>query len=105
MIKVCINGEERKYEGGIEGWINQQISRRRDDNKIVCVVVTVNQEPVNLILRTQGCAADAGGRGRQRQLSQQENNILNLWAHHGLDAVNFTGGDVVAFLKQLRNNS
>ena len=105
MIRVSINGEERYYEGSIEPWISQQINRRRDDNKIVCVVVTVNQDPVNLILRTQGCSPDAGGRGSSRQLTEREQDIFALWSRHGLNGAHFVGGNVVAFLKQLRNNS
>jgi hypothetical protein len=105
MIRVSINGEERSYEGGIDPWINQQINRRRDDNRIVCVVITVNQDPVNLILRTQGCAPNAGGRGSPRQLTEREEDIFALWSRHGLDDPHFTGGNVIAFLKQLRNNS
>lgn len=105
MIRVSINGEERVYYGGIESWITQQIDSRRADNRIICVVITVNQDPVNLILRTQGCAPDAGGRGSFRPLREREEDIFALWSRHHLDAPHFTGGNLVAFLKQLRNNS
>lgn len=105
MIKVSINNEERYYEGGIESWITQQINRRHDDNQVVCVVVSINQYPVNLLLRTPGCPSSAGGRGSNRQLTEQEEAIFSLWARNGLDTLKFTAGNVIAFLKQLRNNS
>jgi hypothetical protein len=105
MIKIRINGEERQYDAGIEPWINQQINRRRADNQIVCTEVTIHHDPLNMLLRTPGCETGASGRGGGRPPSPQEQSIYDLWGSLGLNDARYTGGQLVAFLKQLRRNS
>jgi hypothetical protein len=105
MIKIRINGEERQYDGGIEPWINQQINRRRTDNQLVCTEVTIHHDPLNMILQTPGCEAGAAVRGGSRRPTAQEQSIYDLWGSMGLNDPKYTGGQLVAFLKQLRRNS
>ena len=101
MIRVQIGGDEKELATADEHWINQQINRRRAEDQTVCVRVTVEEGNLSMILSTPTCGGGSGGRGRPP--SPYEKEIFSLWNQRGLDDVNFTGGNLVAFLKQLRN--
>lgn len=98
MIVLTIGGQEREIESIDEQWINQQINQRRAAGEDVCVRVTIRQNNLNLSLATPTCPG--GGRGRPPLPEEQE--VLDLWKARGLNDVNFSGGSVVAFLKQLK---
>jgi hypothetical protein len=103
MIRITIGTGERQIStmGDLEEtWINQQVNRRKDDGQNVCVQVAIEQDSINIRLRTPACAINGGG---GRPPNQQERAIFDLWAKHGLNQTNFSGGNVVAFFKQLRN--
>lgn len=55
--------------------------------------------PVDLLLSTPTCAVGAGAK---RPARRGEREILDLWDTRELNTVDFTAGNVVAFLKQLR---
>ena len=97
MITVKINQEERQLHAANEQWINQQINLRRRDGQVVCVGVTVRTDRLSVALTTPTC----GGTGGGRPPTAEEKRILDLWHHRGLDRPDFTGGSLVAFLKQL----
>ncbi|MGD9489197.1 MAG: hypothetical protein AB7W47_14360 [Calditrichaceae bacterium] len=99
MIKVKIGGIERDYDKANESWISQQINRRREDGIAVCVTVIVNDGDLNFILSTPTCGNTGGGR---RPLRSDEKIILELWNQRGLNKPDFTGGNLIAFLKQLK---
>lgn len=100
MIRVQIGGDERDLATADEQWINQQINRRRADGQTVCVRVTVKEGDLSMVLSTPTCGGSGGG-GRPPR--PQEKEIFNLWNQRGLDDANFTGGNLVAFLKQLKH--
>lgn len=102
MIKIRIGDQEKDFDSADENWINQQINRRREDGQVVCVRVTVNVGDLNMMLSTPTCGASSGG---GRPLRPQEREVFELWNHRGLDSADFTGGNLVAFLKQLRRLS
>ena len=96
-IRVEIAGETRSASEADAQWINQQINRRRRDGLAVCVRVTIEDSAIHLTLSTRGCpVGDA-----TRRANVEERPIIDLWRKHHLDQDDFTGGDVVAFLKQL----
>lgn len=97
MITIRIEGEERDLSIASEEWINQQISRRRADGQVVCVRVTVRQADLNMVLSTPTCGSKSGG----RPPLSQESKVLDLWNQRKLDSVDFTGSNLVAFLKEL----
>ena len=99
MVSIRIGSEERKLEEADESWINQQINRRRADREVVCVRVTVRTGSLDLILSTPTCASGGGG---GRAPNPQEREVFDLWAKLGLNNSDFSGGNLVAFLKQLR---
>lgn len=98
MIVVHIGNEQRSIDAVDSQWVNQQINLRRASGETVCVRVRIQLPSVDLILSTPGCAS-SGASGRPA--SEEERPILELWNKRGLNQVNFTGGDVIAFLKQL----
>ncbi len=101
MIMVRINGAERDMTDSVDAqWINQQINGRRHEGEVVYVRVSIDEPGVNLVLTTPTCPNGAGGGGRLP--NQEENALITLWNARGLGKPNFTGGDLVAFLKQMR---
>ena len=102
MISVTIGGYKRKFSsvGDVdEEWINQQINRRHGDGRAVCVQVVIEEPPIDVQLTTPACSVMAG---YGRQANPEEREVLQLWKKHGLDEEGFTGGNVIAFFKQLR---
>lgn len=97
MIKIRIADVEKELASADEQWINQQINRRRADGQVVCVRVTIHEDGLNMVLATPTCGAGGGG----RPPSPEERRVFDLWKKRGLDDENFSGGNVVAFLKQL----
>lgn len=102
MIQIQIGSSERQFSSIRdldESWINQQINRRKADGQAVCVQVSIEQTSVNIRLSTPACSKSGGG---GRPPNPQEKAIFDLWDERGLNQANFSGGNVVAFFKQLR---
>jgi hypothetical protein len=51
-------------------------------------------------LSTPACAVNGGG---GRAPNPEEKAIFDLWKKHGLNQMDFSGGNVIAFFKQLKN--
>jgi hypothetical protein len=99
MITVKIAEEERQFDTIDEQWLNQQINRRRADGETVCVRVTIREGDIDMLLSTPTCGASVGG---SRPARPHEKQVLDLWDRLNLNVASFTGGNLVAFLKQLR---
>ena len=102
MIALKIGASARDFvnvDGVEESWINRQISGLRGDHHPVCVRVTVKEGPLNMTLATADCAASGGG---SRLPNAQEAQAFELWEKLGLNKPGFSGGNLVAFFKQLR---
>ena len=97
MIRVRIGDAERELSIVSESWVNQQINRRRADGQNVCVRVIIRQDQLNMTLSTPSCQKGSGGRPPNRH----EEQIFTLWEKRGLNKDQFTGGNLIAFLKQL----
>lgn len=89
---------ERELACADESWINQQINRRRADGQVVCVRVNIQKDDLNMGLSTPTCGSMCGG---GRPPNNREKRVFDLWDQRGLNDVEFTGGSLVAFLKQL----
>ncbi len=96
-IRVRIGTSERNLYSADESWINQQINCRRQDMQRVCVRVFIKDNFLNMELSTPGC--DGGGGGRPP--NSQEERIFDLWNRLGLNRPEFSGGNLIAFLKQI----
>jgi hypothetical protein len=98
-VTVQIGAEERAFDDASESWINDQIGRRQRDGGSICVMVKIQITGASLQLTTPGCG---GGSGGGRQPNPREQQIIELWNERRLSSSDFTGGNVVAFVKQLR---
>lgn len=99
MIRVRIGDSERELNNVSERWINEQINRRKRDGLSICVRVLINTDQLNLSLATTGCSQSAV---QGRAPNRFENEIFDLWEKKGLNNENFTGCNLIAFLKQLK---
>jgi hypothetical protein len=99
MIRITIGLAERELKEADESWVNQQINLRRKDEQPVTVKVTFNVENLHFTLSTP--TFNGGGSGDWHP-NPQEKAVIDLWNERGLSKKNFTGGNVVAFLKQLK---
>jgi hypothetical protein len=99
MITLRIGTETRALADASESWITDQLNRRRGAGQAVCVEVAINTSGLNLRLATAACGG-AGGGGRAPNAN--EARIFEVWESKGLSSGGFTGGELVAFLKQLR---
>ncbi len=99
MIKIIIGEAERELGAIDESWVTQQINRRRADGLSVCVRVFVKEGGLDMILSTPNCEPIGGGRRPPRP---DEKSVINLWEQEKLNEPDFTGGNLIAFLKQLR---
>lgn len=97
MIRVRIGESERELKDATPQWINEQINRRRADGVSFCARVIIDSNPVKLSLSTPGCSGGGGG----RQPNTHEKVILELWEKLHLNTEGFTGGNLVAFLRQV----
>jgi hypothetical protein len=102
MVTLTIGSAERELTGRSdidESWINQQVNGRRADGQRVCVRVRI-QGAVDLALASAGCGGTGGG---GRPLTPDQQRVVDLWVERGLADSGFSGGNVVAFLRQLFN--
>jgi hypothetical protein len=98
-IRVKIGPIEKDIADVDPSWINEQINRRREAEASVCVQVSIERDSVRLHLATSNCPHS---RGSSRPLTTQENEILSLWKKLHLNEDSFTGGNLIAFLRQIR---
>lgn len=99
MIRVRIADEERQLGTADAQWINQQINRRRADGQSVCVRVVIHGGGLDMVLSTPNCGT--GGSGG-RPPTTQEKRVFDLWDKRGLNNADFNGGNLIAFLHQLK---
>jgi hypothetical protein len=99
MIRIRIEEAEMDLDRVDESWINQQINRRLADGLTVCVRVTIKEGDLDMVLSTPTCGASGGG-GRPPR--PREKKVFDLWNQRGIDDAKFTGGNLVAFLKELK---
>jgi hypothetical protein len=99
MVTVRIGNDTRSLEDVDESWITQQVGSRQHEGVPVCVEVKIQEGTLDLRLTTPACGS--GGPGG-RQPRPEEAEIFRLWDRLGLGSDDFSGGNVVAFIKQLR---
>ena len=98
---VQIGGETRSVTEADESWITQQVNRRRREGQSVCLMVSIHTSGIDVNLATPACS---GGGGGGRMPNTKEREVIDLWAKLGLNSADFSGGNLVAFLKQLRRH-
>lgn len=98
-IKIKIGDEERAFDGDVH-WIHEQIDGRRNKGANACVMVTIKCGQIDMILTTPGCAGHGGG---GRRPNRDEQQIFDRWNELKLNTMQFTSGNLVAFLKGILN--
>lgn len=98
MIRITIGDSQRELDRATPRWVNQQVNRRREDAKRVCVKVVIKESRLDFTLSTPSCQMSGGSRPPRRE----EREIVDLWDKQGLNGTDFAGGNVVTFLRQLR---
>jgi hypothetical protein len=98
LIEIQIAGSKKSIDEDYESWVNQQINNRRKDGQIICVRVFIKEEQINLILSSRECPSIGGS----RPLHAKEKAIVDLWNKYRLNTSDFHGGNLIAFLKQVR---
>ncbi len=99
MITISIGSSTSTIQEADESWINQNVTGRRRDGVAVCVQVRIQEGGADVVLASAGCSSGFGG-GRPPNALEQR--IIDLWNERGLNTAGFTGGNVVAFLHQLK---
>jgi hypothetical protein len=98
MITVKIGPTQREYENADANWVHKMIKSLKDSDEGVCVIVTIEEPPVNISLASKDCNRAGGG---SHHFNEKEEKIIELWRKHiGDDEV--APGHLVAFLSQLR---
>lgn len=83
-----------------EHWVNQRINGLRHDRQVVWVLIRIEVSGMHLTLCTPNYPHSGGGGGRAP--NGREREIFDLWDERGLGNGQFSGGNLVAFLKQVR---
>ncbi|MBI4547535.1 MAG: hypothetical protein HY707_06135 [Ignavibacteriae bacterium] len=68
----------------------------KKDGLAICVHLKINDAERNMLLTTPDCPSGVGGRAP----NPAEREIIELWEKRGMNNQNFTGGNLIAFLKQ-----
>jgi len=101
MVTIEIDGAQATLEEAVAGgWITEQLRRRRDDHRDPCVRVNISAPGVQIALKTRTCGSRPGG-GGGRRANAEEQEIFDLWSHHKLDQIDFSSGNLQAFLRRL----
>ena len=99
MVMIRIGSDTRRLEDVDESWITQQVNNRRNEGLPICLEVTIRTGSLDMKLATPACGPGASG-GRAPRPDEAE--IFQLWNKLQLGSDDFSGGNVVAFIKQLR---
>jgi hypothetical protein len=99
MVTIRIGNETRNLEDADESWITQQVGGRQEAGASVCVEVRIEIGALRIRLATPGCGSGTAG---TRPPRPDEAKIIQAWERLGLGSDAFSGGNVVAFTKQLR---
>ena len=99
MVEIQIGELRRNLNEVRENWITTQINRRRADGQTVCVRVIIREGSLNISFSTPTCP---GRRTGEPAIDNQVKEIVAIWNKNHLNESDFTGGNLIAFLKQLR---
>lgn len=96
MIKVKIGPVQKELEDVDPKWVHKMIRSLREAGPPVCVIVTIDEPPINFTLSTKEC--NRGG-SPIANFNEKEQRIIELWRKH-LDEDEVGPGHLIAFLSQ-----
>lgn len=98
MVTVQVGASEEQDLATLdEGWVLQQIARRRAEGGAVCIQVRIVEPGLRIHLASPEC-----GGGGSRRPTAAEMPFLDLWVKSGLDQRDVPPGRVIEFLRHLR---
>lgn len=100
MVTFQINGQQRTGNDITEQWINDQFRSAHPNGQPPCVRVTVQTADCNANLTTPPCG---GGGGGGRAPNAQETQLFKLWEQAHLNDGRYSAGNVISFLKRLKD--
>ncbi len=98
MVTIRIGEAQRDFTNLEESWVNKEVNGRKNDGQKVCEQVIINEGSLSLHLISKDYTQGRGGSG---SLSNDQERIWNLWKQNNLHG-DFSGGNLIAFLKQLK---
>ena len=98
---ITIGGVSKALQDAGNDWIASQLNGRRKDGP-VCVQVVVKAPGVDISLATSACASSGGGGGGGRQATPEENQLFALWNEKRLNDADFSLGNLLSFVNEMR---
>lgn len=98
MVTIRIGTDSRSLEDADESWLAQQVDRRHAEGQPVCIDVAIRTPTMDIRLATPACGTGGGGRPPR----PEEAEVLELWTKAKLTSDDFSGGNLVEFVKRLR---
>ncbi|MDG5816471.1 hypothetical protein QA601_15345 [Chitinispirillales bacterium ANBcel5] len=100
MIRIQIGTDERYFgQHGVESWIVEQIQKRRKNGAMLNMRVHIKHGDIDMVLTTPGAPTGGGGGRAFRSLEEE---IYSLWLKCGLGEMDFTHGNLISFLAQIK---
>lgn len=99
MNRIWIGNAERRLEEADPQWIHEQLEARRREGANTCVRVSIKVDEADIALETVNCQSRPGAR---REPNALEESLFDLWEKNRLRDVNFSPGNVVAFIQKVR---
>jgi hypothetical protein len=97
MITVKIGPMQRDYENADANWVHRMIQSLRKSDEGVCVIVTIEEPPINISLASKECNRSGHG---STNFNEKEKKIIEFWRKHlGEDEV--VPGRLISFLSEL----
>jgi hypothetical protein len=100
MVTIQIGNDSRSLEDADESWMIQQVNNRQREELPFCIRVSIQTSTLQISLTTPGCGPGTGG----RKPRPDEAEVIQLWERQKLTSDDFSGGNLVAFVKQLRRH-
>lgn len=102
MSTIRIGDEERQLSDADAQWIQQQVAGRRRDGVDPCVRVHIRVSGADVAMQTKNCPSQPGA---HREATTLESRLLKLWDKHHLNDANYSVGNLIAALQQIRRET
>lgn len=99
MSTIRIGENERQLDDADAHWMQQQVSGRRRDGINPCVRVHIRVPGADIALQSLNCPSQSGA---PRQATPLESRLLQLWDKHQMNDANWSVGNLIAAVQQLK---
>lgn len=100
MTTVSIGEVEADLSHATAGWIRDHVRALRSREIPVCVQVTIQSGPINIVLSTSACGSS---RRSSWEPNTEEQKIVELWRKRGLSEDDFDVGQLIAFTNEIKH--